>query len=142
MTNLAYRKVDSVAITPKKVGFTSQGEVEVFISRFNKELVEISDLCAVLTSCHQKVRSLGFLNCPNGYRHEFYTCVPDSYGCWKRALSLAELLSRKNYEPEDTRRHKARKPSREDRKRLSVQISVSLLQLYQTQWITGEWGRA
>ena len=107
-------------------------------SRFNKELGEIRNLCTELANCHKKVCSIGFLNCGNGYRHEFYTSVPDSVGFSKRGLSLPGLLSPDNTRS-DQQHQKERKICREDRKFLSVHISISLLQLYQTPWITGEW---
>ena len=86
-----------------------------------------------------KVRSLGFLNCSKGYRYEFYTSVPDSTGSSERGLSLSKLLSRDSHTHDRQPRCKQRRISREDRKRLSLYISISLLQLYQTPWITGEW---
>jgi len=95
-------------------------------------------LCEELGHCHKKVRSLGFLNLCDRYRHELYTKVQNSTSPSNRPLALPTLLPLAS----DTDGKQCRNElhlSRESRKRLSLQLCTSLLQLYQTPWITGEW---
>lgn len=116
-----------------------ESEINVSESNFNGELTEIVSLCTELGNCHKKVRALGFLSCSKGYRHEFYTSVRDSTGGERETLSLTELLSNvRDNSGKEAHRNECR-ISREDRKRLSLQICSSVLQLYETSWITGEW---
>lgn len=130
----------SVTQPSKNVGFATEPKVVSSASTFNEELGEIVSLCTELGNCHQKVRSVGFLNCSKGYRYELYTSVHDSTSSSKRGLSLSELLSRDfSHTSDETPYRKESRISREDRKRLSLNICVSLLQFYQTPWITGEW---
>jgi hypothetical protein len=121
----------------KRVAWATEPEEKDLGSNFNEELGEIRSLCTALENCHQKVRSLGFLNCSKGYRNEFYnTSVPDTS---ERSLPLSKVLFHDGHTPDRRPPCKQLRISREDRKRLSLHISISLLQLYQTRWITGEW---
>jgi hypothetical protein len=128
VANFSFRKTATAEI-PKKVEFVTEREVEPPETCFNVDLSKIPDLCTALKDSHRTVCSVRFLNCSHGYRHELYS-VPDSR---TPSLSVPELLSRDNHKLN-------RQPlSRKDRKELSVHISNSLLQLYQTPWISDEW---
>ena len=82
--------------------------------------------------------SMGFLRCNKSYRYELYT-LPRAPLCGD-PLSLINLLS-PNRIRNRSRSHERRKLSRKARKQLSVQVPISLLQLYTTPWITSEWSR-
>jgi hypothetical protein len=128
-----------VAQTPKRVAFVSEQKLEDHGSCFNESLDNIVSLCTTLAKSAQEPCELGFLKCSNGYRHEFYTNVPDSIDFSKQSLSISQLLQCENQD--DGRRREQGKVSREIRKRLSVQISKALLLLFETPWIDGEWSK-
>lgn len=103
----------------------------------DQELVEIMDLCSTLQSCCRKQSSIGFLKSSKQYRHELYgrprPCLSGDI------LSLAELLSSKNFNVRNARFPRSLKLSRNDRTEISIQISSALLLLYTTPWISAEW---
>lgn len=126
---------------PKTVEFVPEPKLETSPQVFNVELREIQSLCTALTDCHRKICSIGFLKCSKDYRHDLYT-RPSNICFSGRSLSLFDLLSRNHNTNNNEIVYKKHKLSRKDRKELSVQVAISLLQLYSTPWISEDWSKA
>lgn len=103
----------------------------------NGELQTIECLCATLSSAPPKPCSLGALTSGKGYRHEFYSNPRHTS---RRCLLLTDLLS-DHYKIHHPTCQTKIKLSRRDRKTLSLQLAIALLQLYSTPWIPTQWNK-
>lgn len=128
------------AVRRRTVSFSEETRVEPPRYSVNRELHEIRNLCATLTKCHGTVSSVGFVACQKGFRHELYSApqYSDTF-CLNGVSSLSDLLLQSSKSSRFREAGKRFKLSRKQRMILALQISTSLLQLYDTPWISTDW---